>query len=320
MSDQIHQKVFGIRSFLRHYQALINIQNRRCIIPVQGDCHLDVKQTVKITITYTMKRRYSIYLEDQSKEVPRSTRHDRRRKRSRSQNNDSSEDDKWRCSYHESPSGHESSERESNSNEQNNVCSLSVPLELAQGNLAGFTEESFNSSLLSVQNDPVQSMLNVNESLLSVPEQVLDASSSLMHNRTVLFGLTDSDDESFNDTWIHEANEELFERSGNDNDSDNDSDDDDGNICQQFNEIENESTAALAHDVCFSRLVKMLQKDEMNFTINVPITVRKAEMLLTVLKYGLTYNLPQSAIADLFKMLNSFLGLSILPDTRYLID
>ncbi|TGZ53917.1 uncharacterized protein [Temnothorax longispinosus] len=294
MSDQIHQKVFGIRSFLRHYQALINIQNRRCIIPVQGDCHLDVKQTVKITITYTMKRRYSIYLEDQSKEVPRSTRHDRRRKRSRSQNNDSSEDDKWRqCSYHESPSGHESSERESNSNEQNNVCSLSVPLELAQGNLAGFTEESFNSSLLSVQNDPVQSMLNVNESLLSVPEQ---------------------------DTWIHEANEELFERSGNDNDSDNDSDDDDGNICQQFNEIENESTAALAHDVCFSRLVKMLQKDEMNFTINVPITVRKAEMLLTVLKYGLTYNLPQSAIADLFKMLNSFLGLSILPDTRYLID
>ncbi|XP_024882384.1 uncharacterized protein LOC112461385 isoform X6 [Temnothorax curvispinosus] len=33
MSDQIHQKVFGIRNFLKHYQALIG-QNKRCRVEI----------------------------------------------------------------------------------------------------------------------------------------------------------------------------------------------------------------------------------------------------------------------------------------------
>lgn len=45
----------------------------------------------------------------------------------------------------------------------------------------------------------------------------------------------------------------------------------------------------------------MMQKEEKNETMNAEVVVSKAEILLAVLKYGLTYFLSQSALADLFK-------------------
>lgn len=64
----------------------------------------------------------------------------------------------------------------------------------------------------------------------------------------------------------------------------------------------------------------MLGKDENNETVDAPLAVSVAEILLAVLKFSLIYNLSQTAIADLFKMLNTFFGYKMLPDTRYLVD
>ena len=64
----------------------------------------------------------------------------------------------------------------------------------------------------------------------------------------------------------------------------------------------------------------MLNKEENNETIDVFIQIRKVEILLAVLKFSLTYCLSQSAIADLFIMLNYFFGVTFLPSTRCLVD
>ena len=72
--------------------------------------------------------------------------------------------------------------------------------------------------------------------------------------------------------------------------------------------------------MCFDRLREMLREDVINDTIDTGVVVSKSEILLAVLKYGLTYNLSQTAIADLFKMINCILGITTLPETRYLVD
>ena len=64
----------------------------------------------------------------------------------------------------------------------------------------------------------------------------------------------------------------------------------------------------------------MLTKHDSSDTIDSEIVVNKSEIVLAVLKFGLTYNLSQTAIADLFKMLNCFFGFRIFPENRYLID
>lgn len=64
----------------------------------------------------------------------------------------------------------------------------------------------------------------------------------------------------------------------------------------------------------------MLMNDEDGDVINARVNVSKAEILLAVLKFSLVYNLTQSAIADLFKMLNIFFSTTILPGSRYLVD
>ena len=64
----------------------------------------------------------------------------------------------------------------------------------------------------------------------------------------------------------------------------------------------------------------MLENDDSNETIAANLTVNKIEVLLAILKFSTTYSLPNSAIADLCKMFNSFFDARILPDTRYLID
>lgn len=81
-----------------------------------------------------------------------------------------------------------------------------------------------------------------------------------------------------------------------------------------------QNNADLGNDGTFRRLRATLQEDETNEIIDRPLMVNKAEILLAVLKFALVYNLPQTAIADLFKMLNTFFCSKILPDTRYLID
>lgn len=59
----------------------------------------------------------------------------------------------------------------------------------------------------------------------------------------------------------------------------------------------------------------MTQKEEDNETINGQVVVSKTEIIFAVLKYRLTYCLSQSALADLFKMLNCFFNVPFLPST-----
>ena len=73
-------------------------------------------------------------------------------------------------------------------------------------------------------------------------------------------------------------------------------------------------------EVTQNRLQEILNDDEATDIINARVTVTKSEIFLAVMNFALVYNLPQSAIADLFKMLNLFFSTSILPESRNLID
>ena len=122
-------------------------------------------------------------------------------------------------------------------------------------------------------------------------------------------------------SWIRDAHEELFE-SIDDNYSEdtNDSDFDSNNDSSDHESIPLQQNNSFTREESFDRLREMLQKDDNNDTIDANITVSKSEILLAVLKFGLIYDLSQSAIADLFKMLNCIFGFTILPETRYLVD
>lgn len=69
-----------------------------------------------------------------------------------------------------------------------------------------------------------------------------------------------------------------------------------------------------------SRLQDILNADDANEILRGQVNVTQAEIFLGVLKYALVYKLPQSAIADLFRMLNIFLSTTVLPESRYLVD
>ena len=64
----------------------------------------------------------------------------------------------------------------------------------------------------------------------------------------------------------------------------------------------------------------MLLDDDNNETIDVQLVVSKCDIILAVLKFSLVYCLSQTAVADLFKMLNCFFGSKIFPSSRYLVD
>ena len=68
------------------------------------------------------------------------------------------------------------------------------------------------------------------------------------------------------------------------------------------------------------KLFEMLQNEEANESISANIVVNKIEILLAILKISTVYSFPNSAVADLCKMFNTFFDIPILPDSRYLID
>ncbi|XP_067203731.1 uncharacterized protein [Linepithema humile] len=138
--------------------------------------------------------------------------------------------------------------------------------------------------------------------------RMVDVSQISINDTNELYGLSDSENENFRDSWYYDAHEELFQCSDED-DSDNE------DIHEEVN-----SEDINSENIGFSRLTEMMQNEDNNETINAQVVVSKAEILLAVLKYGLTYCLSQSALADLFKMLNCFFNFSLLPSTRYLVD
>ncbi|XP_024892185.1 uncharacterized protein LOC112467697 isoform X1 [Temnothorax curvispinosus] len=242
--------------------------------------------------------RYHNYLEDKFQKVPRTSQYRRNHTEyelSVQSSDDSVEDAQWR-EYCNCQSSSDSNNTDSDSTSQHNSIRSS----------------SSNEALPAVTHENTFIEQNNNQQSSSILEQTADASQISRNDRNQLYGLSDSEDENFQDSWVYDAHEELFQFSDED---DNDNDDDD--VCE---EVSSEDVNSENNYIGFSRLIEMTQKDENNETINAQVVVSKAEILLAVLKYGITYCLSQSALADLFKMLNCFFNFSLLPSTRYLVD
>lgn len=70
----------------------------------------------------------------------------------------------------------------------------------------------------------------------------------------------------------------------------------------------------------YAKLFDLLQEDTANLTIIANLVVNKIEILLSILKFAFVYSIPNSGVADLCKMFNSFFDQKLIPDTRYMID
>ncbi|KAL7288343.1 hypothetical protein TKK_0017677 [Trichogramma kaykai] len=70
----------------------------------------------------------------------------------------------------------------------------------------------------------------------------------------------------------------------------------------------------------FVKLHDILNDENYNSPIDLPITASKIEILLSILKIWSKYNLPNEALEAMCRMINSFVDSKILPASRYKID
>lgn len=70
----------------------------------------------------------------------------------------------------------------------------------------------------------------------------------------------------------------------------------------------------------FVKLLQRLRKRKSNSNISLPVVVSEAEILLAILNLCNKNHLSNSAIADSYKMLNTFFGYKLFPSSRYLVD
>lgn len=73
-------------------------------------------------------------------------------------------------------------------------------------------------------------------------------------------------------------------------------------------------------DTPFQKLHTLVNSQEFSEIINQPINKTKGELLMILLKFALTYFLSQTAVTNLFSLVNSLFASPILPESRYLID
>ncbi|XP_032451751.1 uncharacterized protein LOC116417265 isoform X1 [Nasonia vitripennis] len=173
-------------------------------------------------------------------------------------------------------------------------------------------EDSFHvhSSVEDVQSSSYQ---NSNAST-STENELREFANNIPHDETLDIGNNHSPQVSTSsseqNSWIRENLQEFQEE-----------DEDDENEYFDANEewIYNNELHLIEDNTNFENLQRELNSDEAHEKID-GLAVSKPEMLLAILKFGMSFNLCQSGIADLCKMINCFLGQKILPDTRYLID
>ena len=111
------------------------------------------------------------------------------------------------------------------------------------------------------------------------------------------------------DNWVYEA----FEDESTDEDEMNYENIEQYIILEDLlNFSDNENSSAV--------LKEALKEDINNEVINIPVVVTRAEMFLAVLKFSMVNSLPVVGLTNLFKMINSFFGSPVLPDTRYHIN
>ncbi|XP_058806329.1 uncharacterized protein LOC131672849 [Phymastichus coffea] len=70
----------------------------------------------------------------------------------------------------------------------------------------------------------------------------------------------------------------------------------------------------------FERLDEIINDEDYNEPLHLPIGVSRIEMILAVMKYCNKYHIPTTGMVDLFKMLNMFVDKKVFPDNRYQLD
>ena len=116
--------------------------------------------------------------------------------------------------------------------------------------------------------------------------------------------------------YRYNIEDNIAESSNDGNDSDEDRSSEDEEMDFDFSNENDEDNAPQPS----SAFEKLLNANDANVTIQANFIVNKIEILFAILKYCTVYNLPNSAVADLCKMLNSFLDVPIIKDTRYHLD
>ncbi|XP_058801735.1 uncharacterized protein LOC131670273 isoform X2 [Phymastichus coffea] len=147
-------------------------------------------------------------------------------------------------------------------------------------------------AISNVTDNELLSNLNEDESLSSV----------ILNNNTSSESASDINDDArinIREQLLHEQDDELA------------SDED----CAEYEPI-----FQVNLNVRENPLEEMLYDDDANEALNVRVNITKAEIFLGVLKFSLVHKLSQSAIADLFKMLNIFFNNNILPQSRYSVN
>uniref|UniRef100_A0ABD2XFI0 Uncharacterized protein n=1 Tax=Trichogramma kaykai TaxID=54128 RepID=A0ABD2XFI0_9HYME len=96
-----------------------------------------------------------------------------------------------------------------------------------------------------------------------------------------------------------------------------------GDQCFDFMENEDDEDCDSSDDdecEAFKKLQEMLNNKDFHSPLNASVIASPCEMLFAITKFWSKYNLPNSGIQDMCKMINSFFDEDILPATRYRID
>ncbi|XP_023315519.1 uncharacterized protein LOC111693857 [Trichogramma pretiosum] len=236
--------------------------------------------------------RYFGYVESKDSKVPRTTRYN--------ENNNHIQRNEM-MNIHENSTDDTDVEMQ---NESSMHQSANISSEVSIGSSYLFCSRYDNE--VHNSNDTQNTYPLFNTELRSVyAEEKIDFSSL---NSTHFYGLEEFGDDNFQDKWMQDICHEFY------SDGESDSEEEDS-----FFDCSSVFDRPASEDDSISHLEKLLKNDDMDDTIKADV-VSKSEILAAVLQYSLTYNLAQSAIADLLKMLNCFLGNISLPDTRYLIN
>lgn len=92
------------------------------------------------------------------------------------------------------------------------------------------------------------------------------------------------------------------------------------NVCNESMFDSFASAENMQHQSIFSKLHGFLQDEELSDVVKEPLNKNKGEILMMLLQYAIKHALSQTAVTQLFKLINCMFVAPILPDTSYLID
>lgn len=70
----------------------------------------------------------------------------------------------------------------------------------------------------------------------------------------------------------------------------------------------------------YGKLNSFIKSDEFTQSVNTPVDKSLGEIVMMIVKYWLTYSLSQTAVTNLFSLINNMFACPILPNSNYLIN